>query len=196
MRSDRYSILLALGASVLASIAMMSVSLAAAPNQGGKTAFEASLVDTGGGLSAPVLTGDTALEDPGIDHCEGANSVPGNNRGFFTAFRRCLDDFILPGQDGTLGGADDIRIDRGDLSATQDKTNGDVVAIRLFFRDIDDNQYETDVVMLSSPSPVRTTGFTIQVREANVEVRPHGRGNKPVVGNVSIGDIVYTPKIP
>lgn len=170
---------------------------------GGKTAFEARAERgdfTPSGLLSPfdllspLVTGDTAVEDPFTDHCEGANSVPDNNRGFFTSFRNCMVDFTLPGKDGDLDGVGDITMDRGFLSATQDRTTGNVVAIRFFFNDTNGNEYDTDVLLVGGASPVSTTGFTIHVHAENEEVRPKGAGNKPVVGHVSIGDIVYTPK--
>ena len=104
-----------------------------------------------------------------------------------------MDRFTLLGKDGAPGGGDDIVMDRGSMSAFQDKNSGDVVAIRFFFQDLNDNQYDTDVLPVGSPSPVYTTGFTIHVHYADAEVRSQG-GNRPLVGQVSIGDIIYRPK--
>lgn len=192
MRSTRYSILLALGASLLASISMMTVSLPAAPNPGSR-AFEVRLEDTGG-LTAPVLTGDTAAEAPGTDHCEGA-LIPSNNRSFFSNVRDCLVDVTLPGRNGIPGDSDDLVIDRGGFSSHRDRSTGNVVGIEVFFQDENDNQYTTGFVSVSPPQPVSlTTSFTVVVDADAAEVTAFKGGKKTVVGHVSIGQVVFTPK--
>jgi len=193
MRTIRYSILLALGASVLASIAMMTVSLAAAPSPN-NAAFEVRLEDSGG-LSAPVLTGDTANEPLGIDHCEGASIPPKIRESFYIGFRNCLDDVTLPGKDGVPGGGDDLEIDRGEFIAYRDKNTGHMVGITLYFWDTNDKQYTTGFVSVSPAEPVSLTmAFTVVVDADAVDVMAFQGGKKTVVGQVSIGQIVFTPK--
>ena len=194
---------LGLAGGVFLLLAGVGYRASAQNGKGGQTAFEARAEKGDSRIRsaalAPLVTGDTSVNDP-ADHCEGATSVPNNNRGFFTAFRNCMDDIVLAGKDGVLGGAgsaDDITLDRGSMSSHQDKTTGNVVAVQLYFQDLNDHQYSTDVLILpvSPPSPVSTTSsFTIHIHQENVEVRPQGGGNKPVVGHVSIGDVVFTLK--
>ena len=174
---------------LLLTLFLMTVPLAAAPNSN-NAAFEVRLEDSGG-LTAPVLLGDTANElPPGTDHCEGASIPPKIRETFWIGFRNCLDDVTLPGKNGTP-----VEIDRGEFIAHRDKITGDIVGMTLYFWDTNDNQYTTGFLSVSPAQKVSLTAkFTAVVDADGVDVRAFQGGKKTGVGKVSIGKIVFTPK--
>ena len=166
-----------------------------AKGKGGSTPMDARAeLGDAVSLSAPVMTGDTTgLPFP---NCKGTELPDNPSRGFYAFLGDCLVDITLPGKDGNLDTPEDnVALESAGIGARRDKKTGAVVGVFISFTDPNFVKYATDFISVSPPSFPSPGGFTIHVHENEAEVRRQGsKKKKPVVGKVSVGDIVYTPK--
>lgn len=148
--------------------------------------------------TSPLFSGDT--KDTAICPHAGA-LIPSNNRGFFTHFGGCFYGLTFLGEDGLPGTPDDIEIVKGDLGATQDKNTGQVLTIRIWLYDLENNVYATEKIVLLSPVvPNPISGFRITVCQDNIPVyrqnkKQKGKGRPAEVGRISVGVIDFMAKV-
>lgn len=119
------------------------------------------------GFSPPLFEGDTrdALSCPGT-------ALPTNNRGFHVRFGTCFGRMTFVGEDGLPDTPDDIVIDTGEIGVGQDKSTGEINAIRLWLYDAANVvYYKTDILPVTAkPDPVY---FRIDVNLDDLPVIPH-----------------------
>lgn len=124
--------------------------------------------------------------------CQGA-LFPSKNEDFFTNFESCFDYITLPGEDLNPYTTDDIVIKRGELYCFRDKETGEVVSIKVWLYDRDNNAFNTD--RIPARGQPRPDGFSIWVCQDNILVKPYKKGSRAsAVGRISVGVIDYEPK--